>query len=135
MHHLYSFIPNQPYCLKKTCSMQSKCCNPHPKWPHCETDYISLLKVLFTMMTNLNLFDDVKHGLVFEKKKKPFVEGVGHALTCCHRTWMNSYWKHVEKSDEVSLMVLIFFSVRPFSRSHSQGRFFFLDNLISILAS
>ena len=66
-----------------------------------------------------------KAWLVLWKKKMPFVEGVGHALTCCYRTWMNSYWKHVEKSDEVSLMVLIFFSVRPFSRSHSQGRFFF----------
>ena len=27
-----------------------------------DNNHISLLKVLFTMMTNLNLFDDVKHG-------------------------------------------------------------------------
>ena len=30
------------------------------------------------MMTNLNLFDDVKHGL-FCGKKKPFMVGVRHA--------------------------------------------------------
>ena len=40
------------YHLKKTNSMWSKRCEPHPRWPHrAANDYISLLKVLFTMMT------------------------------------------------------------------------------------
>ena len=44
-----------------------------------DNNHISLLKVLFTMMTNLNLFDDVKHGFVW--KKKPFMVGVAYMLS------------------------------------------------------
>lgn len=40
--------------------MYSKLCDPHPKWTHREkNDYISRLEVLFTPMTNQNLFYNI----------------------------------------------------------------------------
>ena len=40
-------VLNQPHRLKKTSSSQCKHCDPHPKWPHCETNnYISPLIAL-----------------------------------------------------------------------------------------
>ena len=63
----------RPHRLKKTSSMHSARLDPHPKWPHCETnDNTSPLKAVFATMKNHNLFYNVAEydsNNYYEKKR------------------------------------------------------------------
>ena len=59
--------------VKKTGNIQSKCCNPHPKWPHCETNnYISLLNKYCLTYTSWKFSNEV---LGVKTSSKPITFG------------------------------------------------------------
>ena len=78
---IYSWcVLNQSHHMKKTNSMQFKCHDPHPKWPHHEAmDYTSLWKVVHclycssTLSYNRFIKESINHFLLTVIKPKPWV--------------------------------------------------------------
>lgn len=79
--NIYSWcVLNQSHHMKKTNSMQFKCHDPHPKWPHHEAmDYTSLWKVVHclycssTLSYNRFIKESINHFLLTVIKPKPWV--------------------------------------------------------------